>query len=71
MVRGLSEAAAARLEDARSLRTFPDLREMAIRARLNKLNPACLADAGALAAFLSIDAKLGGRWPEWTCRPLY
>jgi error-prone DNA polymerase len=54
MVGGLSEAAAQRLIAARSTQhsapILPDLEELALRAKLNRRDLRCLAEAGALAS---------------------
>jgi len=50
LVAGLSEAGAQRLVDARRARPFASVADLAHRARLDRRDLACLAEAGALAA---------------------
>jgi len=50
MVRGLSQAAAQRIEQARALQSFSDLADLALRAQLTRSDLQALAAADALAA---------------------
>ena len=50
MVRGLSAEAARRIEEARAIRLFASLADLALRARLSRYDLQMLADANALEA---------------------
>ena len=50
LVRGLSREAGWRIEEARAIRPFADLRDLALRARLERAELQALAAANALAA---------------------
>jgi len=50
LIAGLTEAGAKRLVDARRTRPFASVADLAHRARLDKRDLTCLAEAGALAA---------------------
>ena len=49
MVNGLSREGAARLAEARELRPFESVEDLAVRGGLDKRDLKCLAAAGALA----------------------
>ncbi|MFJ4456614.1 error-prone DNA polymerase [Pseudomonas sp. NPDC089392] len=67
LVRGLAEADARRLEQARAQRPWRDVEDLCLRAGLDPRARACLADAGALRALAS--DRHQARWQVAAVQP--